>query len=358
MISCHDDLPEALRRTYGIGEVEHHKVPGEQIHQETLGAKAVEGAHWPHRFRELCEELDRPADRRGQLFLVAAGMLGKIYAHKLKKSGAVVIDIGAVADLWMGKITRSFPSLPPEVALKPRFPPVVFVDIGGLGGIGPEWQPYLESVRPVVFEPNPPEAAAIRERIAQRPGGIVLERALSNRAERRTLNVAKSLDCTSLLAPNSELLRRYSIEPAFRVTHTVDVDCVRYDTLVRCGEAPLPEVIKIGVQGFEYEVLEGFGDTLSHCLGVKLKAHLYPIYEGQKLLHDLVRLLQPFGLALRRITPVDHFDGDVVEVDAWFTCDAARTAALDPERAAKLAFIETVWELPPHRRVFGPDQFA
>ncbi|MET7244644.1 FkbM family methyltransferase [Methylobacterium sp. EM32] len=358
LISCHDDLPEALRRTYGIGEVEHFKVPGEKSHRAALGDRSVEGAHWPHRFRELCAELDRPVDRRGQLFLVAAGILGKIYAHKLKQRGAVVLDIGAVADLWMGKITRTFPELPLEVALKPTFVPVNLIDVGGLGGLGAEWQPHLDRIRPVMFEPNPPEAAAIRERMATVRGALVVERALSHRSERRTLNVTKSLGCTSLLTPNSSLLWRYSIEPAFRITHTVEVDCVRYDSLVGRGEVPLPDAIKIDVQGFEYEVLEGFGDTLFNCLGVKLEAHLYPIYEGQKLLHDLVRLLKPFGLALRKIVPVDHFDGDIVEVDAWFTCDAARAAALDPERAAKLAFIETVWDLPAHRRVFGADQFA
>ncbi|TNC12321.1 FkbM family methyltransferase [Methylobacterium terricola] len=358
LISCHDDLPEALRRTYGISEVEHFKVPGEQSHRAALGDRAVEGAHWPHRFRELCAELDQPIDRRGQLFLVAAGILGKIYAHKLKRSGAVVLDIGAVADLWMRKNTRTFPDLPAELAMKPKFPPINLVDVGGLGGIGAEWQPYIESILPVVFEPNPPEAAAIRERMAGIQGTSVVERALSNRSERRTLNVTKSLGCTSLLKPNDSLLWRYSIEPAFRITHTVEVDCVRYDSLVGRGEVPLPDAIKIDVQGFEYEVLEGFGDTLFNCLGIKVESHLYPIYEGQKLLHDIVRLLRPFGLALRKITSVDHFDGDVVEVDAWFTCDAARAAALDPERAAKLAFIETAWELPPHRRIFGADQFA
>jgi hypothetical protein len=46
---------------------------------------------------------------------VAAGLLGKIYGAALKRSGAVVIDIGAVADLWMGKGTRTFPDLPPAL---------------------------------------------------------------------------------------------------------------------------------------------------------------------------------------------------------------------------------------------------
>jgi hypothetical protein len=48
---------------------------------------------------------------------VAAGMLGKIYAMDLKKSGAVVLDIGSIADALVGKNTRIFPQ-----AVKDRMP--------------------------------------------------------------------------------------------------------------------------------------------------------------------------------------------------------------------------------------------
>jgi hypothetical protein len=108
LVSCHADLPAALMGRFGLGEVEFHKVPGEKAHSSVLGDAAVEGRHWPTRFSELSAIFDR-GDRHGQLFLVAAGFLGKIYAAKLKKSGAVVLDIGAVADLLMGKETRTFP---------------------------------------------------------------------------------------------------------------------------------------------------------------------------------------------------------------------------------------------------------
>ncbi|WP_082482308.1 FkbM family methyltransferase [Methylobacterium sp. Leaf123] len=357
LISCQDELPSALQRTYGIRNVDFIKVPGEQIHSSTLGDKAVNGKHWPDRYREINELLDKPVDRRGELWLVAAGMLGKIYAAKLKASGAVVLDIGAVADLWMGKMTRTFPNLPEEVTLRKESDVLTLVDVGGLGGLGEEWLPHISRVRAVLFEPNPPEAAIARQKIAASPGGIVIERALSNRAENRTLHVTKSLGCTSLLKPNEDFLKQYSIAPAFEKTDEIQVDCVRFDSLVLNGEVPIPDVIKIDVQGFEYNVLEGFGGVLSQCLGLKAEAHLYPIYNGQKLLHDLVDLLGRAGLMLRRIKPVSHFDGDIVEVDAWFTCSHEKINSLTPEQVSKLSFIEQVWELNPRIKSFSPTQF-
>jgi FkbM family methyltransferase len=363
LVSCHPRLADMLKTTYGIGSVEFYKIPGEKIHAEELGSAESEGQHWPNRFDDLCNIFDE-GDRRGQLFLVAAGFLGKIYAAKLKRSGAVVIDIGAVADLWMGKKTRLFPSLPKEHALitsqqwdgKDLSAKIVLVDVGGLGGINAHWDSCADMLLPIVFEPNPPEAAAIRPQIEAR-GGKVIERALGDNAGDHLLKVTRSLGCTSLLQPNASFLKRYSIFPAFSITHDVTISCVRYDWLFEQGEVPAPDVIKIDVQGFEFQVLAGFGNLLDKCLGVQLEAHLYPIYEGQKLLQDLVELLGRHGLVLRQMTPVDHFDGDLVEVDAWFTCDLERLKTLSEVELQKLGIIESVWALPPRRQVFHPEQF-
>lgn len=365
VITCHDELGPALERRYGIGRVELHKVPGEQIHAHTLGAAAVAGRHWPDRFEALSAELEQ-GDRRGQLFLVAAGMLGKIYADQLKSSGAVVIDIGAVADLLLAKDTRVFPDSTRPFVLAEAGSAVfgeggdrlTLVDVGGLGGIQDHWTPYLDRIRPIVFEPNPSEAALIRASIEATPGGQVIEKALGDVEGVRRLHITKSLGCTSLLIPNRALLSRYSVATAFDVVREIDVTCTRYDTLHAQGIAPRPDVIKIDVQGFEYEVLEGFGDLLKGCLGVQVEAHFAPIYTDQKLLSDLVELLGRSGLALRKISPVDHFDGDLVEVDAWFTCDIDRTGELTQADRAKLQLIERAWGVPPRRKVFQPSQFG
>ena len=48
--------------------------------------------------------------RPGQLWLVGAGVLGKIYVDRVKLCGGVGIDIGSIFDLWAGKKTRSYMS--------------------------------------------------------------------------------------------------------------------------------------------------------------------------------------------------------------------------------------------------------
>jgi len=109
LICCHPELPDALLKKYGFKQVDFYKIPGEKIHSEILGPAATHGSHWPERYLDLCHELET-SNVEGELFLVAAGLLGKIYASILKRRGAIVIDVGAVADIWAGKTnTRTFP---------------------------------------------------------------------------------------------------------------------------------------------------------------------------------------------------------------------------------------------------------
>lgn len=60
--------------------------------------------HFPDRFEELVETL-QPAFP-GQLFLVGAGICGKVYCDVIARRGGIALDIGAVCDAWLGIPSR------------------------------------------------------------------------------------------------------------------------------------------------------------------------------------------------------------------------------------------------------------
>jgi hypothetical protein len=60
--------------------------------------------HFRGRFKEVCEELT--VNYRGELFLVAAGFLGKFYCDLIKSRGGIAIDVGSIVDYWLGHDTR------------------------------------------------------------------------------------------------------------------------------------------------------------------------------------------------------------------------------------------------------------
>ena len=73
-------------------------VPG-----ETWSRNTDLSSHYPFRYDELLNYFSN-AHCKNRLFLIGAGVLGKIYCSKIKKNGGVAIDFGAVLDGWNGVI--------------------------------------------------------------------------------------------------------------------------------------------------------------------------------------------------------------------------------------------------------------
>jgi hypothetical protein len=87
--------PARLRHPLLPREIDWISIPGE-LHM--YGPTPLEDSHWA-RSREVIEHDFRP----GQLWLVGAGMLGKIYCSAIKAAGAVAVDVGSLMDLWSGR---------------------------------------------------------------------------------------------------------------------------------------------------------------------------------------------------------------------------------------------------------------
>lgn len=103
IVTCHPELAEALRARMGAAEVDLRPVPRQAV--ITLDPHHDTG-HWPGRYRELCRELQ--AIEPGRLWLVAAGMLGKVYCDVIRAAGGIAVDIGHVADVWVGIASRFY----------------------------------------------------------------------------------------------------------------------------------------------------------------------------------------------------------------------------------------------------------
>ncbi len=104
IVSCIDTLPAALKAKFDLEEVTYYRIPGEQGSRHILGEQTVQGMHYPERYEQLRCELSH--QHNGRLFLIAGGLLGKLYAIIIRRFGGVAIDIGSVVDSWAGYATR------------------------------------------------------------------------------------------------------------------------------------------------------------------------------------------------------------------------------------------------------------
>jgi hypothetical protein len=103
VVSCHGDLVARLAAVHGIGETQSYVVPGENGRTQLPAAPRVRG-HFPEAYRRTLDALTVPAP--GAVFLVGAGVLGKIYCARIKALGGIALDIGSLADAWLGFNTR------------------------------------------------------------------------------------------------------------------------------------------------------------------------------------------------------------------------------------------------------------
>jgi hypothetical protein len=102
IVSCYSDLADKLRDSFGAEKVTVFAIPN----QISNTGQRPPAPHYPQVFTSVMERLGGIAP--GQPVLVAAGLLGKIYCNRIKQCGGIALDIGSVADVWMGRRARRY----------------------------------------------------------------------------------------------------------------------------------------------------------------------------------------------------------------------------------------------------------
>lgn len=99
-ISCRN-LDDQLKTRFGIKNVWSF-----QIAPEMKFTSGYEGEkHFPDQFNKIHRWVTKvPVE--GNICLVGAGVVGKIYCNWFRDRGGIAVDIGSVFDSWAGKATR------------------------------------------------------------------------------------------------------------------------------------------------------------------------------------------------------------------------------------------------------------
>lgn len=99
-ISCRN-LDLQFSSTWNISVVNSYIIsPEAKFTSGYAGAK-----HYPDQFNKAARWMD-VRNVKGQLLLVGAGVIGKIYCNWWRDLGGISFDIGSVFDEWAGKATR------------------------------------------------------------------------------------------------------------------------------------------------------------------------------------------------------------------------------------------------------------
>ena len=211
----------------------------------------------------------------------------------------------------------------------------VFFDIGARDGLSPTWDilARLGLISAVAFEPDAKHCAMLAERDLHVK---YVQAALGDRIGERPFYLTRMPGCSSLRKPNQELLRQYPASAIFSLVGTTTLPVTTLAEVVRGGAAPAPDFLKIDTQGFEMEVLAGSADHLEGITGIQLEAQFKPMYEGQALFQEIKVFLESSGFILRALKPNGPYEGEMLEMDAFFS----KRPALDD----RLEFLR-MWQL-------------
>jgi FkbM family methyltransferase len=151
--------------------------------------------------------------------------------------------------------------------------------------------------RIVSFEPVSAAFALLSSAAANDPAWTALNLGLGSEPHTATINIsANNSESSSLLPIAPRLLEAF---PAATYVATETIKVVTLDSLFS-ELIPTESVVwmKLDVQGYETQVLEGASKTLQRCAGLEVELTVEGPYEGQELMPDVIARLSLAGFNL------------------------------------------------------------
>lgn len=223
-------------------------------------------------------------------------------------------EIGLTTSLPLTAIERDF-YLELNTVLKANH--LIVYDIGAAKGVVSSLLAKLPNVSEVhAFEPIPNMYSKLLNSMKPYPKVHCHNVALSDQTKNQEMYIASNSDSSSLLQMGNLHKQEFS---GIDIAQQILVNCVRLDDYVRDYQLPLPNVVKIDVQGYENKVLQGGEKTIKHADYCFLEMNFEPLYIGSAIFDDTYQLMKEMGFSLIGVTkPTIGASGSALQVDGLF----------------------------------------
>lgn len=194
------------------------------------------------------------------------------------------------------------------------------VDIGAnRGQFALAARTFVPQARIHSFEPLSGPAAVFRKVFAKDPLTELHPCAIGAREGRVAMHVSARDDSSSLLAMTDAHSHHY---PGTGTVNTEDVQVMPLSRLITPHMLPPPVLLKIDVQGAEYDTLAGCEDLLPKVSYIYCECSFIELFRGQKLAAEIVTWLWARGFALAGVHNIDtDAHGTPLQADFLFQRD-------------------------------------
>jgi FkbM family methyltransferase len=196
----------------------------------------------------------------------------------------------------------------------------IIMDVGANQGQYAEFIRTLGYAGEIVsFEPLSSAHKLIKKKSEKDPLWTVAERmAIGSKDEESKINISENSVSSSIL---SVLDAHLVLAPKSSVVSTEPVSIRRIDSIAEQYLNPESNMfIKIDVQGFERNVLQGATKTLSMAKGVQVEVSLLPMYENEASFEEILFLMKEMNYCLYNLIPgfSNLQNGRLIQVDCIF----------------------------------------
>jgi len=147
----------------------------------------------------------------------------------------------------------------------------------------------------VAFEPLKEPAGIFRRVFSSDPAVVLDEIAIGPEEKTMTMHVSGQDDSSSLLTITA---RQSDLFPGTGEIDKRNIRVKRLDSLLEQADIAQPSMLKIDVQGFERQVLEGCRELLPCFSYVYVECSFVEMYAGQSLAHEVISYLDRAGFLL------------------------------------------------------------
>lgn len=190
--------------------------------------------------------------------------------------------------------------------------PQVIVDVGANhGGWSREVSSVFNSARFYLIEPQEEMRPFLENFCSQRAGSKWFLGGAGAEVGNRDLTVWKDFQGSAFLSPDVEAMvpdRQQRRVPIYTI-----------DSLISSGEMPLPDLIKIDVQGYELEVLQGCRLCLGKTDLFIIETSLYHPLGHRPSFYRVVELMEAYGYKIWDLPDLKYRgDGSLAQIDVCF----------------------------------------
>lgn len=168
----------------------------------------------------------------------------------------------------------------------------------------------------ISFEPLP-EPATVFDRVFSNDSLVVLHKlAIGSKSEECIMHISARDDSSSLL-PISSLQEKTF--PGTREVATINVQVEPLEALVDDKDILSPAMLKLDVQGFELDAIQGCESLLSRFKWIYCECSFVELYSGQKLAAEVISWLSSKGFLIKGMyNPSYDRGGQAVQADFLF----------------------------------------